>query len=229
MPGTIAFDVNETLLDLSALDPHFESAFGDGGVRKEWFAELLKQAFVTTITHSYRNFSDIGRSALLVIEMRHRKNLSEHQRSCILQAMQQLPPHADVIAGFESLRAAGWRLVALTNSTLQVAEAQLSNAGLRTYLDRVFSADSVQRLKPAQEPYQMAARELGLAPNSLMLAAAHAWDITGASKAGCVTAFLARQGQVLDALTPEPQFTAADVNDLAKQLVSQEVDASAYQ
>ena len=81
MPGTIAFDVNETLLDLSALDPYFESGFGDRGVRKEWFAELLKQAFVTTITHSYSNFSDIGRSALLVMERRHRNDLSEQQRS----------------------------------------------------------------------------------------------------------------------------------------------------
>ena len=225
MPGTIAFDVNETLLDLSALDPYFESAFGDRGVRKEWFAELLKQAFVTTITHSYSNFSDIGRSALLVMEKRHRNDLSEQQRSRISQAMQELPPHADVIAGFQSLRAAGWRLVALTNSTLQVAEAQLSNAGLRTYLDRVFSADSVQRLKPAIEPYQMAARELGLAPNLLMLAAAHAWDIAGALNAGCVAAFLSRQGQVLDSLTPAPQFTAADVPDLAKQLIDQQVNA----
>ena len=25
------FDVNETLLDLAALDPHFERIFGDGG------------------------------------------------------------------------------------------------------------------------------------------------------------------------------------------------------
>lgn len=229
MPGTIAFDVNETLLDLSALDPYFESAFEDRGVRMEWFTELLKQAFVTTITHSYSNFSVIGRSALGVMERRHRNDLSEQQRSCILQAMHELPPHTDVKAGFESLRAAGWRLVALTNSTLQVADAQLGNAGLRTYLDRVFSADSVRRLKPAQEPYQMAARELGLAPKSLMLAAAHAWDIAGASNAGCTTAFIARQGQVLDSLTPKPQFTAADVPDLAKQLIGQEGNTSPYQ
>ena len=228
MPGTIAFDVNETLLDLGALNPHFESAFGDRGVRKEWFAELLKQAFVTTITHSYSNFGDIGRSALRVMETRHRNDLSEQQRSRILHAMQELPPHADVIAGFESLRAAGWRLVALTNSTLQVAEAQLGNAGLRTYLDRVFSADSVQRLKPAKEPYQMVARELGLEPKSLMVAAAHAWDIAGASNAGCMTAFISRQGQVFDSLTPAPQFTAADVPDLAKQVIAQEINASAY-
>lgn len=220
MTGTIAFDVNETLLDLSALDPHFESAFEGSGIRKQWFAELLKQAFVSTITNTYSNFSDIGRSALLVMEQLHGKNLSAQQRSSILHAMQQLPPHSDVIAGFQSLRAAGWHLVALTNSTLQVAEAQLTHAGLRAYLDHVFSADSVHRLKPAQEPYQMVARELGLAPNALMLAAAHAWDIAGASKAGCATAFIARQGQVLDSLTPAPQCIAVDITDLATQLIN---------
>ena len=134
--------------------------------------------------------------------------------------MQELPPHADVTAGFESLRTAGWRAVALTNSTLQVAEAQLRHAGLRPYLDKGYPANFVQQLKPAQEPYQMAARELGLAPKSLMLAAAHAWDIAGASKTGYMTAFLTREGQVLDDLTPEPQFTAVDMNRLARQLIS---------
>ena len=218
MTGTIAFDVNETLLDLSALEDPFKAAFSDGAARKEWFAELLKQAFVTTITHAYADFSVLGRSALAVVERKHQKELSEQQRTGLLHAMQELPPHADVKEGFESLRSAGWRLVALTNSTQTVAEAQLAYAGLRPYLDQVFSADSVRRLKPGREPYEMAARALGVEPKALMLAAAHAWDIAGASKAGCTTAFVARKGQWLDATTPTPQWIAADVADLARQL-----------
>ena len=218
MPGTIAFDVNETLLDLSALDPHFTSAFGAPAVRKEWFAELLKQAFVTTVTRNYSDFGTIGRSALGLIEARNQTALSDEQRTTILQAMQQLPAHPDVIAGLESLRAAGWHLVALTNSTLQVAEAQLQNAGLLPYLDRVFSADTVRRLKPAPEPYQMVARELSLATSDLILAAAHSWDIAGAASAGCRTAFISRSGQLLDSLTPRPLVIAEDLPDLAKQM-----------
>jgi hypothetical protein len=35
------FDVNETLLDLAALDPHFERAFGDPGAREAWFQQLI--------------------------------------------------------------------------------------------------------------------------------------------------------------------------------------------
>jgi 2-haloacid dehalogenase len=222
MPGIIAFDVNETLLDLSALDSHFQSNFGNTAVRKEWFEQVLKQAFVSTIIGTYSDFGAIARSALLVVEERHERCLSEQQRSRVLQIMRKLPSHPDVKEGFRRLHDGGWRLVALTNSTLEVAETQLKNAGLRDYLDRVFSADSVRRLKPAPEPYQMVARELGIATASLLFVAAHSWDIAGAAKAGCTTAFLTRPGQVLDELTPKPTFIAASVRDLADQLMRAE-------
>ncbi len=37
----LVFDVIETLLDLQALDPAFEAVFGDRGVRREWFQQML--------------------------------------------------------------------------------------------------------------------------------------------------------------------------------------------
>ena len=40
MPRVCVFDVNETLLDLGALDPPFERAFGDAAARREWFLQL---------------------------------------------------------------------------------------------------------------------------------------------------------------------------------------------
>lgn len=220
MPATLVFDVNETLLDLSALDPLFQSAFGSAAVRKEWFAEMLKQAFVTTVTGAYRDFDALQRSALLMMERRHGIELAEEQRARFRQGMQQLPPHADVEDGLKQLLAAGCRLATLTNSTLAVAEAQLEYAGLRSYFDSVLSADTVHRLKPAPEPYAMAARELGVAAGELTLVAAHSWDIAGAAAAGWQTAFLTRPGQALDSLTPAPRFIAADVKALAAQFLA---------
>lgn len=220
MSQDLAFDVNETLLDLSALDPVFNRSFGTPTVRKEWFSRVLQLAFVTTITGRYSDFSSIGDAALQVVEDIHKKPLSSSQRSEILDGMTRLPAHADVSAGLEKLQRAGLRIVALTNSTPEKAELQLMNAGLRPYFHRVLSADSVRRLKPAPEPYQMAARELGITTESLLLVAAHSWDIAGAAAAGCATAFLARPGQVLDSLTPTPQFVASDLGDLANQLLA---------
>jgi hypothetical protein len=44
-PRICVFDVNETLLDLTALDPPFEAAFGRSAVRREWFGQMLQSAF----------------------------------------------------------------------------------------------------------------------------------------------------------------------------------------
>ena len=46
MPRVCVFDVNETLLDLRALDPAFAQVFGDAGVRREWFAQMIQSALV---------------------------------------------------------------------------------------------------------------------------------------------------------------------------------------
>ena len=40
--STIVFDVNETLLDITTLEPLFERVFGDRAVLREWFAQLIR-------------------------------------------------------------------------------------------------------------------------------------------------------------------------------------------
>jgi 2-haloacid dehalogenase len=59
-PRVLAFDVNETLLDLSALDGLFEEFFGTAEVRREWFALAVHAALVTTVTRRYESFADIA-------------------------------------------------------------------------------------------------------------------------------------------------------------------------
>lgn len=41
MAKVCVFDVNETLLNLGALDPQFERAFGDAATRQAWFGQFL--------------------------------------------------------------------------------------------------------------------------------------------------------------------------------------------
>jgi len=58
------FDVNETLLDLAAFDPHFQRVFGDAGMRRVWFQQMIQSALVATVTGPYRTFGEIGLAAL---------------------------------------------------------------------------------------------------------------------------------------------------------------------
>ena len=217
------FDVNETLLDLSAMDPGFQDVFGDASVRQAWFQQMLQSAMVSIITDSYHDFGTIGQAALKMVAARRGVELSEDRIKSVLSRIRELPPHREVPGALQRLAEAGVRLAALTNSTQQVAEAQLSNAGLGPLFEQILSADTVRRLKPAREPYLMAAQRLGVDPAQVLLVAAHAWDVAGAMHAGCAAAFVARPGMVLDPLAPDPDIVATDLEEVANVVLKQAV------
>jgi 2-haloacid dehalogenase len=213
------FDVNETLLDLAAMDPHFQRIFGDAGVRRAWFGQMIQSALVATVTGAYHQFGALGMAALEMTAERAGVSLTEGDREAVAGQMRQLPAHPEVPGALRRLRDAGLRLASLTNSTEEVARAQLEHAGLTGAFELVLSADSVRRLKPAPEPYRMAAERLGVAVEQVRLVAAHAWDVAGAARAGCATAFVARPGKVLDPLVERPEIIGEDLAEVAEAIL----------
>ena len=111
------FDVNETLLDLGALDPFFERTFGDAAVRGLWFAQMLQLALTATITGEYRPFGEHGIAALEMLGARRGVAIGDAERAAVREGMTSLPAHPDVRPALERLRAGGVRLATLTNST----------------------------------------------------------------------------------------------------------------
>jgi 2-haloacid dehalogenase len=218
----LLFDVNETLLDLRALDPHFERVFGDAAVRVEWFQTMLSSAFLTTITGPYKPFGDHFRAALAITALRRQVRVSPEDERAILGGVRELPAYPDVRPALERLRSAGFRLAALTNSTVEVEEAQLRNAKLADLFDKALSADSAKRLKPAAEAYRTAADQLGVATAELRMVAAHAWDVHGALRAGCAAAFVERPGVLWNPLLERPDVVGKDLGEVAERVI--EVD-----
>jgi 2-haloacid dehalogenase len=213
----LAFDVNETLLDLRALDAPFAAAFGDAALRPQWFALMLQVAFVGGLTGTYVDFTTAQRSALSMLAVRQKVTLTPAHVDAIVGGMRTLPPHPEVHAAMARLRGR-FRLVALTNSPKDVAEAQMRNSGLRELLEAVYSADEVGKLKPAPEPYRMVAERSGVPIRGVRLIAAHGWDIAGALAAGCRAAFVARPGAVLYPDGPQPDVIAPDLAGVADAL-----------
>ena len=216
----IAFDVNETLLDLSSLDPLFDQVFGDAGVRRQWFAQMLILAMTGGLTGQYLRFSSAQHAALEMISDRAGITLSNADMDTIITGMRRLSPHADVPVGLAALLETPHRLVALTNSEKEIAEEQLSHAGIRHMFEAVHSADEVQRLKPAPEPYLMVANAHGVTPDRVWLVAAHAWDVSGAMAAGCRAAFVSRPGMVPSPVGPAPHLAVKDLIELSVSLPS---------
>lgn len=216
----LVFDVNGTLLDLSALQPHFEELFGDPGIMGEWFGRLLRGSLVATITGRYAPFTTIGRAALRTIATQRDLDLDDSQVDAVLDQMGNLQPHPDVIPALERLRDADFRLAALTNSPYETLNRQLTNAGLNAYLETALSVDEVRLFKPHPAVYHMAADRLGVAPINLRLIAAHNWDVTGAVRAGLQAAFVARPGTTLGPLDEPIEIVGPDLATVAARILA---------
>ena len=217
----LSFDMNGTLLDISALDGIFADHFDTHFARREWFDELIKLSMVATITNEYSDFSVLAKAALAAVAERHGKKVSAGAETQIMETVRTLPAFADVKPGLQKLKDAGFRLVVMTNSPLASAQHSIKNAGLDLLFEKVMSVDAVKKFKPSAEVYRHAAKECGVATSGLMMVAAHAWDTTGALRAGAHAAFVKREGQVLDPASPKPELIVNDMEDLAAQLLGE--------
>ncbi|MEO7352054.1 MAG: haloacid dehalogenase type II [Marmoricola sp.] len=215
----VAFDVNETLLDLSALDDPFEALFGEASIRQQWFAQMLQLAFVGGLTGQYVDFTTAQHAALSMLAERHGRELPPDVAKSIVGAMSSLPAHPEVQAALQRLRRQPVQVVALTNSPLAVAEQQVLNAGIDDCFDALLSADEVQALKPAAAAYQHVAERQEVELEEILLVAAHPWDVSGALAAGCRAAFVRRQGVVPSPLGPAPEMIGDDITDIVDQII----------
>ena len=212
MTKVIAFDVNETLLDLRALDPHFEALLGSAALRSQWFGQMLQLAFVGGLTGSYVDFGTAQRAALKMLAARQGTEINDAAAAEMVDRMRSLPPHPEIADALTRLTGTSLQVVALTNSTADVAADQLEHAGIRDLFEGAFSADTVRALKPSPAAYELVARECGVALSEVRLVAAHAWDVSGALAAGARAVFVARPGMVLSPLGPQPDIIGANLS-----------------
>ena len=168
MPTTIVFDVNETLLDLSALDGLFSEHFGDAAVRRSWFAQVLQSALLANVLEEYRDFGVMAAAALEMVAARSSITLSAEASRKILDGMRALPAHPEAAGAIARLKQAGCRLATLTNSSPAMVHDQLGNAGLSDLFEASISVHRVRCFKPARVVYEMAAAELGEGADKLI-------------------------------------------------------------
>lgn len=221
-PQTVVFDVNQTLLDLSPLEEEIAGAFGGRtDLVSLWFTTLLQYSLVESITDNYRDFGAIGADVLEMIGEQAGLSIDRATaESAVVEPIRQLPPHDDVIPALRALRSAGYVIVALTNSSHDGVDAQLTNAGIIDQFDHVLSTEAVQAFKPDPRPYRHALDVAGATAETTVMVAAHAWDLVGAHRVGLRTAFVARPGAALYPGAARPDHVVDDLDQLAAVLGS---------
>lgn len=218
----IVFDVNETLLDITTLEPLFDRLFGDVAMLRTWFAELILYSQTMTLSGIYVPFGELASGTLSMAGSNRDIAISDADIAELKERLGNMPAHPDVVPALTRLRDAGFRLVTLTNSAGSPSPTPLEKAGIDRFFDRHFSVEAVQKFKPAPQTYQYAANELGVETADLLMVACHLWDIVGAQAAGCKGAFVSRPNNaVLPAEgLPVPDIVVGGLGELADQLAA---------
>lgn len=220
MAEVLLFDLNGTLLDTEALALRIHRIFGRKLSVEAWFTRVLQYSMALSLAGEYREMSDLAGAVLKMCAAAAGVRVRESDIEEVQSGMKRLPPFRDVKKALRRLRDAGFRLAVLTNSSRSSLEEQLRHAGLREYFGEAFSVDMVRQYKPGQDTYRAAAHLLGVDLSKIVMVAAHPWDLMGAARAGCRTAFVARPGKALFPAAPRPDYAVRDLNELADRLVA---------
>jgi len=219
---TILFDINETILDLSSLMPKFEAAFSNELVTATWFSMLLHTSTVCVLTNIKSDFATLAGAMLDSIAARLNVELSKTMRDDILSGFASLKPHEDIIPALSRLRAAGYRTVAFTNSSLKLVSSQIKNAGLNQYFDEIVSVEQTGSFKPDPTVYKFVSGRINRPIEELRLVATHDWDTHGALSAGMQAAYIDRSDAPYHPLYLRPDVYAKSMNEIVEQIMTKD-------
>lgn len=226
----LTFDVFGTVVDWrSSLIREGEVLGRSKGIDVDWaaFADSWRDGYgpamhrVRTGELPWKTIDELHRMILdELIERFAIEGLSEPEKDNLNRAWHRLTPWPDAVEGLSRLRSK-YVVASLSNGNLSLLQNMAEHAGLPW--DVVLSAELARRYKPDREVYLKAAELLNLAPEAVMMVAAHKGDLRAAAAAGFRTAFVPRPLERPNRRIDLAYDRAFDVNarsflDLADQL-----------
>jgi 2-haloacid dehalogenase len=216
-PSVIAFDVNETLSDLSPLGARFVEVGASASAAPLWFASVLRDGFALITAGENPPFAGVARELLLSQLSEAQLNRSvEEAATHVMDGFTSLELHADVASGIDRLHEDGFRLVTLSNGATSVAERLLTSGNVRDRFEHLLSVEDAGAWKPAARAYEHAAQTCDVKPDQMLLVAVHPWDVDGARRAGLQSCWLNRSGAPFPATFLDPTYTVGSLEEIAE-------------
>ncbi len=231
MVKAVLFDVFGTVVDWrGSVAREAQKLLAPKGHALDW------RAFASRWRDRYQPAMEAVRSGArpyTILDVLHRENLealleefaitglSEAETDHLNRAWHRLDPWPDAVLGLTRLKR-NYIVGTCSNGNIALMVNMARHA--RLPWDTVLGAEVARAYKPQPEAYRASCRALGLAPEEVMMAAAHNGDLHAAAREGMATAFIPRptehgSGQTAD-LEADPGFTvvASDFIDLADRL-----------
>ena len=218
MIEALLFDVFGTVVDWrTGVAREVEAFFKDSGqtVDSVAFADSWRAKYQPSM-EEVRS----GRRGYVVLDVLHRENLDatlaefglddavdDEGRARLNRAWEKLPPWPDVAPGLEALHGR-YLLAPCSNGSIAMMARLARSAGLPW--DAIVGADIAHDYKPQAAVYRASAAALGLAPEAVMMVAAHNFDLAAAREAGLKTAFVSRPEEYGDGPVGKPDLAPSD-------------------
>ena len=161
-----------------------------------------------------------GRRDYTVLDILHRENLDatlaefglegdvdDAARARLNRAWETLPPWPDAVPGLVALRSR-YLIAPCSNGSIALMARLARNVGLPW--DAILGADIARAYKPQDAVYRASAAALGLAPEAVMMVAAHNFDLAAARAAGLAAAFVSRPDEYGDGPVGKPDLAPSD-------------------
>lgn len=211
----VAFDYF-VLFDANSVIPEVEKAFPGKGVdfAKLWRTKQFEYCFLRSLAGRHEDFFKITEDALVYAARAMGLELSPEARKRLLDAYLALKPWPDTLEALRKLKAAGVRLIALSNFTPKMLQANAKAAGLADLFEELLSTESNASFKPEPRAYELGVKRLNLQKDEILFAAFGGWDAYGAKSFGYPTYWVNRFGLPAEELGVQPDKTSRDLSGL---------------
>jgi 2-haloacid dehalogenase len=216
---TVVFDIVGTVFTLDAPKRVLTDAGAPECALDLWFAESLRDYFARSHAGEYLPLRAVLQAELPRTLTSLGIDPEQHLLERALAAFGSLGPQPGAEQACRKLAQSGWSLLALTNSSQEMTTSLLESHGMISFFAHVISCDNIGVSKPHQKVYEAIKP---LASGDVWFVAAHSWDIQGAKKAGLKTVWVASKEPAYLSVYPSPDATAADLEDVARILLSGE-------
>ena len=226
----LAFDVFGTVVDWRSSVARELAAFGARhGISDDWsaFADDWRAGYVPAMDRVRRGelpwtrIDDLHRGRLVELLDDRGIDVDDAEIDDLNRAWHRLDPWPDAVAGLTRLKKR-FVITTLSNGNVSLLTNMAKYAGLPW--DCVLSAEIFRHYKPDPETYRGCAEILDVAPDELMMVAAHPSDLRAARDAGLRTGFVFRPAEygpersLRKPADDEFDVSADDFGDLAEQL-----------
>jgi len=206
------------ILDPRPIAARAEEVFpGKGSLLTDlWRARQFEYTWLRTITRTYVDFRQITEDSLAYAANALALDLSTEKKRRLLQCFWEFKAWPDALPALQRLKAAGVRLVFLSNFTTAMLTSAVRSCGLQGLLEPHLSTDRVRVFKPDPRAYHMAVDALNLRRDEIVFGAFAGWDAAGAKAFGYPTFWVNRMKQPVEELAFPPDAIGQSLDELAR-------------